>query len=162
MSDHDDGPLLGLLTDIAEGVAVLVARVDAMDAKIAAQHDLTNEALATIAEIATRTYYASKPPSPLPDDVINASVMDAMIERWPKDAPVEFSGATLKILRNLDAAKTGEIDAMLRSLAVIDGHPTNTERIRQAFALAILNGEMNKRVEIQRQSLEREDRGRGR
>ena len=162
MSDHDDDPLLGLLTDIAEGVAVLVARVDAMEAKIAAQHDLANEALATVAEIATRTYYASKPPNGLPDDVVNSGVMNAMIERWPREAPVEFSGVALKLLQDIGAAKTGEIDAMLRSLAVIDGHHTNTERIRQVFALAILNGEMDKRVKAQQQSLEREGRGRGR
>jgi hypothetical protein len=90
MSDHDDDPLLGLLTDIAEGVAVLVSRVDAMDAKIAAQHDLVTEALATIAEIAARTYYVSKPPSALPADVINSGVMDAMIDRWPHDSIMLF------------------------------------------------------------------------
>jgi hypothetical protein len=106
MSDHNDDPLLGLLTDIAEGVAVLVARVDAMDAKIAVQYDLTNEALATIAEIATRTYYASKPPSPLPDDIINASVMDSMIERWPKDAQVTFPPPEFETLSGVATLRT--------------------------------------------------------
>jgi hypothetical protein len=162
MSDTQDDPLLGLLTDTAEGVATLVARVDAMEAAITVHQAQVNEALATIAEIATRTYYASKPPNALPDDVVNSGVMDAMIERWPREAPMAFSGAVLKLLQNLDAAKTGEIDAMLRSLAVIEALPTNTARIRQAFALAILNGEMNKRAEAQRQLLEREAKRQGR
>jgi hypothetical protein len=162
MSESQDDPLLGLLTDIAEGVATLSSRIDAIETRMAEQNDITNEALATIAEIATRTYYASKPSSALPDDVVNSGVMDAMIERWPREAPVAFSGAALKLLQNLDAAKTGEIDAMLRSLAVIEAQPTNTARIRQAFALAILNGEMNKRAEAQRQLLEREAREQGR
>ena len=83
MSDTQDDPLLGLLTDIAEGVASLAARIDGIETRMAAQNDVTNEALATIAEIATRTYYASKPSNALPDDIINANVMDAMIERWP-------------------------------------------------------------------------------
>ena len=90
MSDTQDDPLLGLLTDIAEGVATLAARVDAMEAEGAAHHAQVNEALATIAEIATRTYYASKPSSALPDDIINANVMDAMIERWPRHWVMRF------------------------------------------------------------------------
>ena len=32
MSDAQDDPLLGLLTDIAKGMAVLAARVDRMEA----------------------------------------------------------------------------------------------------------------------------------
>ena len=40
-----------------------------------------DEALATIAEIATRTSYVSKPPNALSDDIINAGVMHAMIDR---------------------------------------------------------------------------------
>ena len=82
MSDNQDDPLLGLLTDIAEGVAALAARLDAMEENAATYQGQVNEALATIAEIATRTYYVSKPPDALPDDVVNAGVMDAMIERW--------------------------------------------------------------------------------
>jgi len=54
MSDTQDDPLVGLLTDIAEGVAKLAARVDAMEANAAAHQVQVNEALATIAEIATR------------------------------------------------------------------------------------------------------------
>ena len=61
MSDNQDDPLLGLLTDIAEGLAALAARVDAMEVNNAAHQVQVNEALATIAEIATRTYYVSNP-----------------------------------------------------------------------------------------------------
>ena len=67
MSDTQDDPLLGLLTDIAEGVATLAARVDAMETVAAAHQAQVNKALATIAEIATRAYYASKPSSALPE-----------------------------------------------------------------------------------------------
>ena len=91
MSDTQDDPLLGLLTDIAEGVATLAARVDAMETVAAAHQAQVNKALATIAEIATRAYYASKPSSALPDDIINANVMDAMIERWPQGAAIGLS-----------------------------------------------------------------------
>ena len=83
MSDAQDDPLTELLTDIAEGVALLVERVDAIEDRMAAQHIDISEALATIAEIATRTYYASKSPKGLPDTVINSAVMDRMIDHWP-------------------------------------------------------------------------------
>ena len=56
MSESQDDPLLGLLTDIAEGVATLSARIDSMEAANAVHQAQANEALATIAEIATRTY----------------------------------------------------------------------------------------------------------
>ncbi|MGH6785273.1 MAG: hypothetical protein ACREBO_00445 [Novosphingobium sp.] len=91
MNDAQDDPLLGLLTDIVEGVAALAACVDAMETEAAVHREQVNEALATIAEIALRTYYVSKPPSALPDDIINASVMDPMIERWPQGAVVGMS-----------------------------------------------------------------------
>ena len=55
MSEDQDDPLLGLLTDIAEGVAALSARVDAIETEAATHQAQVNEALATIAEIATRT-----------------------------------------------------------------------------------------------------------
>ena len=91
MSDNQDDPLLGLLTDIAEGVAKLSARLDAMEENAATHQGQVNEALATIAEIATRTYYVSQPPSALPDDVVNATVMNPMIERWPQGAAIGMS-----------------------------------------------------------------------
>ena len=54
MRDTQDDPLLGLLTVITEGVAALSAHVDAMEASNAVHQAQVNEALATIAEIATR------------------------------------------------------------------------------------------------------------
>jgi hypothetical protein len=66
MSEHQDDPLMELLTDIADSLALLVERVDAIEDRIAAQHIDVSEALATIAEITTRTYYASKPPNAFP------------------------------------------------------------------------------------------------
>ena len=56
MSEEQDDPLLGLLTDIAEGVASLTTRMDSIEANAASHQKQVNEALATIAEIATRTY----------------------------------------------------------------------------------------------------------
>jgi hypothetical protein len=119
MSDHDDDPLLGLLTDIAEGVAVLVERVDCIEARMAAQHIEVSEALATIAEIATRTYYASKPSSALPADVINSGVMDAMIDRWPHDSVMTFPPSEFKPLQDLATMGAGEIEALIRARGVV-------------------------------------------
>ena len=96
MSEHQDDPLLGLLTDIAEGVAAMAARIDTMEAKNAANQKQVNAALATIAEIAMRTYYASKPDEPLSDDVINAAVMSPMIERWPSQSRITFPPSEFK------------------------------------------------------------------
>jgi hypothetical protein len=95
MNDTQDDPMFGLLTDIAAGVATLSARVDAMEAANAVHQAQVNEALATIAEIATRTYYANKPTCVLPSEAINAAVMNPMIERWPTEwivtvPPTEF------------------------------------------------------------------------
>lgn len=47
MNDTQDDPLLGLLTDIAEGVAALAARVDEMKTEAAAHRAQVNEALTT-------------------------------------------------------------------------------------------------------------------
>ena len=113
MSDTQDDPLLGLLTDIAEGVATLAARVDAMETEAAAHRSQVNEALATIAEIATRTYYVSKPPNALPDDVINAGVMNAMIERWPSGAVIGMSSHDRQLLSELDRQPAETIDTMI-------------------------------------------------
>ena len=162
MSDHDDDPLLGLLTDIAEGVAVLAERMDAIEDRMAAQHIDVSEALATIAEIATRTYYVSKPPSALPAEVINSGVMDAMIERWPSDAVMQFPPSEFKPLKDLATLGAGEIEALIKARGIIAEYATNTERLRHTRALSMLNDEMGKRVKAQKQSLEREDRGRGR
>ena len=162
MSDTQDDPLLGLLTDIAEGVATLAARVDAMEATNAIHQAQVNEALATIAEIATRTYYASKPPSALPDDIINANVMDAMIDHWPMGWTMTFPTSEFKLLKDLEALKTAEIEAMLRARAEIAEDATNAQRLRHARALVMLNEEMDKRFKAHEKSMERDAPGRSR
>ena len=145
MSDTQDDPLLGLLNDIAEGVAALAAHVDAMEARMAAQNDVTNEALATIAEIATRTYYASKPPNALPDDIINASVMDAMIERWPSGAIIGMLSSDRKLLSELDRQPIEAIDTMI-SRAQANADQSNASRLRMEAILALLKREKDRRA----------------
>ena len=162
MSEHQDDPLLGLLTDIAEGVAAMAARIDMMDAKNAVYQKQVNSALATIAEIATRTYYASKPSSSLPDDVVNASVMNPMIKRWDPEWMMTLRPSEFKIFKNLDALSTEEIEAMLRARAVIAEDATNAQRLRHARALVMLNEEMTKRFKANEKSIERGRSGRGR
>ena len=161
MSDTNDDPLLGLLTDIAEGVAKLAARVDAMEASNAAHQEQVNEALATIAEIATRTYYVSKPATALPDDVINTSVMDAIIERWPKDAVITMSSQDRKLLNELDR-QPGEIIDKLIERAQNNPDQSNANRVRMATFLALLNQERERRLKAKEQGVEREGKGRGR
>lgn len=161
MSDEQDDPLLGLLTDIAEGVAALSARVDAMEAANAIHQTQVNEALATIAEIATRTYYVSKPTSALPDDIINANVMDAMIERWPKDAVITMSRQDRQIMSELDRHPGETIDKLIaRSQDTAD--QSNANRLRMAAFLTLLNQERERRLKAKEQGVEREGKGRGR
>jgi hypothetical protein len=162
MSEREDDPLLGLLTDIAEGVAALTARVDAMEAEGAAHRAQVNEALGTIAEIATRTYYASKPTSSLPDDVVNAPVMNPMIERWRPEWVMTLGPSEFKIFNNLDALSTEEIEALLRERAVVAKKATNAERIRHKRKLALLKDEMDKRFKAHQKSIERDAPGRSR
>jgi hypothetical protein len=119
-----------------------------------------SEGLATIAEIATRTYYVSKPPSALPADVINSGVMDAMIERWPSDAVMQFPPSEFKPLKGLATLSAGEIEALIRARGILAEYATNTERLRHARAMAMLNDEMAKRVKEQERSLDRGGRGR--
>ena len=155
MSDTQDDPLLGLLTDIAEGVAALTARVDAMETEAAAYRGQVNEALATIAEIATRTYYASKPPSALPDDVVNASVMTPMIKRWRSEWVMTLQPSEYSIFNNLNTLSTAEIEALLRERAVVAKKATNAERVRHERKLMMLNEEMDKRFKAHEESMER-------
>lgn len=162
MSDTQDDPLVGLLTDIADGVAALSARVDAMEASNAAHQTQVNEALATIAEIATRTYYASKPSSSLPDDVVNAAVMNPMIKRWRSEWIMTFRSSEFKIFNNLNALSTDEIEALLREHAVVSKTATNAERIRHERKLALLKEEMDKRFKAHQKSIERDATGRSR
>ena len=162
MSDAQDDPLLGLLTDIAEGVATLAARIDGIETRMAAQNDVTNEALATIAEIATRTYYASKPSSALPDDIINANVMDAMIERWSLEWVMRFPSSEFRMLKDLQSLSAVEIEAILRQRAVVAEDATNAQRLRHARILVILNEEMDKRFKDQQKGAERDSSERSR
>ena len=162
MSDTQDDPLLGLLTDIAEGVAALTARVDAMETNAAAHQVQVNEALATIAEIAARTYYASKPPGSLPDDIINASVMNPMIKRWRPEWIMTFRPSEFKIFNNLDALSTEEIEVLLRERAVVAKKATNAERLRHERKLTLLKDEMDKRFKAHEESMVRDGPGRGR
>ena len=159
MSDNQDDPLLGLLTDIAEGVAALAARVDAMEVSNAAHQAQVNEALATIAEIATRTYYVSKPPSALPDDVVNATVMNPMIERWPQGAAVGMSINDRKLLNELDRQPDDSIEMLVSRMKAVDDE-SNASRLRVNAVLALLNREIERRAKAQ--GVERNDRGRGR
>ena len=162
MSDTQDDPLLGLLTDIAEGVATLAARIDGIETRMAAQDDVTNEALATIAEIVTRTYYASKSPKGLPDTVINSAVMDRMIDHWPLEWSMTFPPSEFKILNALESASTEEIEALLRARAMIAEDATNAQRLRHTRALFMLNEEMSRRFKAHEKSQERDAPGRSR
>ena len=162
MSDTQDDPLLGLLTDIAEAVATIAARVDAMETEATAHRRQVDEALATIAEIATRTYYSSKPPSALPDAIINANVMDAMIERWPLEWSMTFPSAQFRMLKDLESLGAAEIEAMLRARAEIAEDATNAQRLRHARALVMLGNEMDKRFKAHEKSMERDAPGRER
>lgn len=161
MNDTQDDPLLGLLTDIAEGVAALAARVDAMETEATAHRAQVNEALGTIAEIATRTYYASKPTNALPDDVINASVMDAMIERWPPGAIVGMSSNDRQLLSELDRQPIDAIDTMI-SRAQDDPAKCNADRIRLAAILAMASKEKTRRAKAKAQENDRDAPGRSR
>ncbi len=156
MSDVQDDPLLGLLTDIAEGVATLAARIDAMEAANAVHQAQVNEALATIAEIATRTYYVSKPSDALPDAVINSAVLDTMIDHWPMGWTMTFPTSEFKLLKDLEALKTAEIEAQLRARTEIADDATNAQRLRHARILVMLNEEMDKRFKAHMKSVERD------
>ena len=156
MSENQDDPLLGLLADIAKGVATLAARMDAMETEAAAHRGQVNEALATIAEIATRTYYASKPTSALPDDVVNANAMTPMIKRWRSEWVMTLQPSEYSIFNSLDTLSTEEIEALLRERAVVAKKATNAERVRHERKLMMLNEEMDKRFKAQQKSAERD------
>ena len=145
MSDTQDDPLLGLLTDIAEGVATLAVRVDAMESEAAEHRSQVIEALATIAEIATRTYYVSNPPNALPDDVINAGVLDAMIERWPSGAIIGMSSHDRQFLSELDRHPAEAIGMMI-SRAEGNADQSNASRLRMEAILALLKREKERRA----------------
>ena len=161
MSDAQEDPLFGLLTDIAEGVATLASRVAAIEANAATHQAQVNEALATIAEIATRTYYASKPSDPLPDDIINTSVMDAMIDRWPHGAAIGMSRHDRQLLSELDQHPDETVDTMI-SRAQDNPDKSNADRLRLAAILALVSQEKVRRAKAKEQAIERDEQGRGR
>ena len=161
MSDTQDDPLTELLTDIAEGVALLMERFDAIEDRMGAQHIDVSEALATIAEIATRTYYVSKPSNALPDDVINAGVMDAMIERWPQGAAIGMSSHDRKLMSELDRHPMKAIDMMI-SRAKADAEQSNASRLRMEAILALLKREKARRAKAKAHGIERDAPGRSR
>jgi hypothetical protein len=161
MSEPQDDPLLGLLTDIAEGVATLSSRIDAIETQAAKHQAQVNEALATIAEIATRTYYVSKPPNALPDDVINAGVMDSMIERWPQGAVIGMSSHDRQLMSELGDHPTESINKFI-SLAQASAVQNNASRLRSEAVLALLKREKDKRAKAKAQDIERDAPGRSR
>jgi hypothetical protein len=161
MSEPQDDPLLGLLTDIAEGVATLSSRIDAIETQAAKHQAQVNEALANIAEIATRTYYVSKPPNALPDDVINAGVMDSMIERWPQGAVIGMSSHDRQLMSELGDHPTESIDKFI-SLAQASAVQNNASRLRSEAVLALLKREKDKRAKAKAQDIERDAPGRSR
>jgi hypothetical protein len=132
-------------TATVEGQDDESARADAMETEAAAHRAQVNEALGTIAEIATRTYYANKPPSALPDDIINANVMEAMIERWSLEWVMRFPSSEFRMLKDLQSLSAAEIEAILRQRAVVAEDATNAQRLRHARIVAILNEELDKR-----------------
>jgi hypothetical protein len=162
MTDTQNDPLQELLTDIAQGVALLVERVDAIEDRMAVQHINVSESLATIAEIATRNYFASKPPNALPDDVINTAVMDAMIDRWSMNWVMRFPKSEFDQLKNLATISVEEIEAQLRARAAIEEFATNVQRLRHARALFMLNEEMAIRAKALEKDMERDTPGRSR
>ena len=152
---------MGPLSLSSRGLAAVVVRVDAMKTEAAAHRAEVNEALATIAEIATRTYYASKPPNALPDDVINANVIDAMIERWPSGAVIGMSSQDRQLLSELDRHPIEAIDLMI-TRAQDNPDQSNANRLRMDTILALLNREKDRRAKVKAQGIERDGPGRGR
>jgi hypothetical protein len=123
---------------------------------------ITQQMLATIAEIATRTYFASKPPSALPDDVINAAGMDATIDMWSMNWIMQFPKSEFKQLKNLATISVEEIEAQLRERAETAEFATNAQRLRHARALFMLNEEMAIRAKAHEKDMERDTAGRSR
>jgi hypothetical protein len=123
---------------------------------------ITLQMHATIAEIATLTYFARKPPSALPDDVINTAVMDAIIDRRSMNWVMQFPKSEFKQLKNHETISVEEIEAQLRERAVIEEFATNAQRLRHARALLMLNEEMAIRARAHEKDLERDTPGRSR
>jgi hypothetical protein len=92
----------------------------------------------------------------LPDDIINANVMDAMIERWSLEWVMRFPTSEFRMLKDLQSLSAAEIEAILRQRAVVAEDATNAQRLRHARILTILNEEMDKRFKDQQKGAERD------
>lgn len=160
--DNGDDPLLGLLTDIAEGVAALSDRIDTLEAKLDARGDDTSDALAAIAEIAVRIYYAdsSKPSAPLSDDIINTGALAAMMNRWPVHAVIAYAKDDMEMLRNRTGKTTAEIDAALRHWRDNAPEQTHADKLRRMRAVRVLESEMDARIAAHEKQQEAERGGR--
>ena len=108
-----------------------------------------------------RTYYVSKPSSALPDDIINANIMDAMIERWPQGAVIGMSGHDRQLMSELDRHP---IEAIDRLIARAEDHPdqSNASRLRMGAILVLLKREKDKRAKAKAQDIKRDALGRSR
>jgi hypothetical protein len=140
-----DDPLMVLLTDAANRLDGLINKVNALETRISRQQSQMKEALVTIAEIAARTYYAAKPTSALPDDVINASIMDAIIDHWPHGAIIGWSHADRELLNNLDELDIKTIETLIAQ-ANTNSDQSNAGRLRREASLSLLNEEAEKRA----------------
>ena len=73
-----------------------------------------------------------------------------------------FPPSEFKILNDVGALSTDEIEALLRARAVIAEDATNAQRLRNARVLLMLNNEMDRRFKAHEKSIERDTRGRAR
>jgi hypothetical protein len=97
----------------------------------------------------------------LPDDILNAGVMDAMIERWPSNAVIGMSEGDQEVLRIVGQLDTKKLDQIIVHVtAGID--QDNAGRVRRSASLKILHQELDKRIKTNQQNIEQERSGRGR
>jgi hypothetical protein len=66
----------------------------------------------------------------LPDDVVNAAVMNPMIKRWRSVGIMTFRPFEFKIFNNLNALSTDEIEALLSERVVDAKAAKKAERNR--------------------------------
>ena len=85
--------------------------------------------------------------------------MDAIIERWPKDAVITMSRQDRKLLNELDR-QSGEIIDKLIARAQNNPDQSNANRLRMATFLTLLNHERERRLKAKDQGIERGGRGR--
>ena len=98
----------------------------------------------------------------MPDDIVNAAVMNPMIERWRPEWVMTFRPSEFKIFNNLDALSIEEIEALLRERAVVAKKATNAERLRHERKHTLLKVEMDRRFKAHEENKARDGPGRGR